>query len=180
VRNGATSLGFTLIELMITLVILAIVITVGVPSFNDFIASQRVRTAASDVMADMAFARAEAIKESRRTVMESLGGAGTWKNGWRICVDMNNDGDCDTADPVRKTTTPVAGRAKVCASPDEAIVFRPDGRVIRATAPTANDGIRVSDDLGDTNASNDRVRLVILGVSGRPSVVVQDGGAACP
>lgn len=179
-RCAIRSAGFTLIELMITLLIMAIVITVGVPSFNEFIASQRVRTTSSDIMADIAFARAEAIKESRRTVMEPLAGANTWKRGWRICVDLNNDGDCDAADPVRKVANPVAGRTRVCAQPDEPISFRPDGRVIRVAAPNVTDGIRVSDDLGDGNVANNRTRLVFLGVAGRPRVEVQDGVVGCP
>lgn len=179
-RRAMRSAGFTLIELMITLVIMAIVITVGVPSFNDFISSQRVRSTASDIVSDIAFARAEAIKESRRTVMEPIAGANTWKRGWRICVDLNNDGDCDAADPVRKVANPVAGRTRVCATPDEPISFRPDGRVIRVTAPSVTDGIRVSDDLGDANAGNNRSRLVFLGPAGRPRVEVQDGVIGCP
>ena len=179
---GITSRGFTLIELMITLVILAIVITIGVPSFNDFIASQRVRTTASDLMADMAFARAEAIKESRRVVMERLSGAtSTWKDGWNICVDLDGNNAC-SAGEVRKSATPLSGRTKMCATTAElndSIIFRPDGRIVRTTAVAATDGILISDDFDDTNTGNNRARLVYLGVSGRPSVEIQDGGAAC-
>ena len=173
------SRGFTLIELMITLVILAVVITIGVPSLSEFVASQHVRTTASDIMADMAFARAEAIKESRVAIMTPINAA-DWKDGWRICVDLDGGGDCDVPGEVRKTATPISGRTKVCATPNEPIVFRPDGRVTRVTAPTATDGIRVSDDLGDAVTTNDKVRLIFLGVSGRPSVAVQDGGTVCP
>lgn len=177
--------GFTLIELMITLVIMAVVITVGVPSFNDFIAGQRVRATASDLMADMAFARAEAIKESRIVVMEPIGGADTWKGGWRICVDLDNGRDCDLPDELRKESTGITGRTQLCAvgAVNAGMLFRPDGRAfIRAgTAPVgAGDGIRISDDLGDATTANDRIRLVHLGVSGRASVEVQDGGTACP
>jgi type IV fimbrial biogenesis protein FimT len=174
-----TSRGFTLIELMITLVILAIVITVGIPSLSDFVAAQRVRTIASDIMADMAYARAEAIKESRVAIMAPINAA-DWKDGWRICIDLDGGNDCDVPGEVRKTATPISGRTKVCATPDEPIVFRPDGRVTRVNAPTAADGIRVSDDLGDAVATNDKVRLIYLGISGRPSVEAQDGGTVCP
>ncbi len=174
--------GFTLIELMITLVILAIVITVGAPSLAGFVASQRVRTTASDLMSDMAFARAEAIKESRRVIMQRLAGAtSTWKDGWNICVDMDGDNAC-SAGEVRKSATPLSGRTKICATTaelDNSIVFRPDGRIVRTTAAAATDGILISDDFDDANADNNRARLVYLGVSGRPSVEIQDGGASC-
>ncbi|MGH8639559.1 MAG: GspH/FimT family pseudopilin, partial [Burkholderiales bacterium] len=139
IMSGCTTCrGFTLIELMITLAILAIVITVGVPSLSDFVASQRVRTTASDIIADMAFARAEAIKESRIAIMAPINAA-NWKDGWRICVDLDGGGDCDVPGEVRKTATPVSGRTKVCATPNAPIVFRPDGRV---SNPNTTDGIR--------------------------------------
>lgn len=174
--------GFTLIELMITLVILGIVLTVGVPSLHEFVGSQRVRTAASDLVADMAFARAEAIKESRRVIMQRLAGAtSTWKDGWNICVDLDGDNTC-SAGEIRKSATPLSGRTKVCATTaelDNNIVFRPDGRIVRTTAVAATDGILISDDFDDSNADNDRARLVYLGVSGRPSVEILDGGARC-
>jgi len=175
--------GFTLVELMATLVIMAIVITIGVPGLTDFIASQRVRTTASDLVADMSLARAEAIKESRQAIMERVAGAtSTWKDGWRICVDINGNGTCDAAE-IRKTTTPVPGRTAVCATTadlDDRIVFRPDGRVLRATAPGAGDGIKVSDDNNDGATSNDRIRLIFLGISGRARMEIQDSvGTVC-
>ena len=184
-----SSVGFTLIELLITLVIAAIVITVGVPSFRDFIANQRVRTTASDLMADMALARAEAIKESRFAVMEPVGES--WKEGWRIWVDVDGDGSRDD-DEVRKVSGPVPGTARLCGSRaelDNPIVFRPDGRAAHAKAGASsitrqtiaaledNDGIKVSD---DTDPSNLRIRLVYIGVSGRAKVEIQDTNSRAP
>lgn len=179
--------GFTLIELMIVLVIAAILITVGVPSFTEFIAGQRVRAATSDIIADVAFARAEAIKESRQAIMERIPGAtGTWKDGWRICVDIDRNGACATSEE-RKVTLPVPGRVKVCshtANFADRVVFRPDGRLVLAAAPGANDGLTLSDDLGDSSAGNDLIRTVSFGISGRPVVLDQDaasnGGVLCP
>lgn len=172
--------GFTLIELMIVLVIAAVLITIGVPSFNEFIAGQRIRTAVSNAVADAAFARAEAIKESRPAIMERLTGAtNTWKDGWRICVDLNRNGVCNAGEE-RKLTQPISGRLKVCANAsdfDTRIVFRPDGRVVRASAPGTNDGLVFSDDMADGNAATDRIRTIVFGISGRPLVINQDGGA---
>lgn len=178
-----TERGFTLVELMATLVIMAIVITIGIPGLTDFIASQRVRTTTSDLVADMALARAEAIKESRQAIMERVAGAtSTWKDGWRICVDLNGNSTCEATE-VRKAATPVPGRTAVCATTadlSDRIVFRPDGRVLRATAPGAGDGIKVSDDNNDSATSNDRIRLIFLGISGRASMEIQDNDTANP
>jgi prepilin-type N-terminal cleavage/methylation domain-containing protein len=179
--------GFTLIELIVTVAIMGVVLTVGVPALSGFIASQRVRTAVSDTAADLAFARAEAIKESRQAIIERLAGAtGTWKDGWRICVDLDRNGSCSNGED-RKVTQALGGRIKVCSTAtefDTRIVFRPDGRVVRASAPGANDGLKVSDDLSDSAASNDYIRSIVIGVSGRPLVIKQDGGSGggtpCP
>ena len=76
----------------------------------------------------------------------------------------------------------LSGRTKMCATTAELgnnIVFRPDGRIVRNTAVAADDGILISDDFDDGNAANNRARLVFLGVSGRPGMQIQDGGASC-
>lgn len=56
--------GFTLTELTATIAIVAIMIALAVPSFNDSIERRRLRGAAEAVEADIQFARMEAIKES--------------------------------------------------------------------------------------------------------------------
>ena len=57
--------GFTLIELMITVVVLAILIAVAVPNMNDAIRKRRIVGAAEAVHAQLQFARSEAIKQSQ-------------------------------------------------------------------------------------------------------------------
>jgi len=83
--------GFTLIELMVTLAVAAILLTVGVPSFRDFIMNNRLISAANEFTAAVNLARSAAIKDQRNAYITS--GAGTnWGAGWRVWVDLNNDG----------------------------------------------------------------------------------------
>ena len=62
--SGRNQIGFTLIELIITVMVLGILAAIAVPSFRDFIAEQRIRTASFDIMAMLTLARSEAIKRN--------------------------------------------------------------------------------------------------------------------
>ena len=59
------SKGFTLVELMVSIAIAVIIITIAIPSFTNFLRNSTVRTQANELAAVMQFARSEAIK--RRT-----------------------------------------------------------------------------------------------------------------
>ena len=74
--------GFTIIELMTTLVILGILVTIAIPSFNDLIVGTRIKGAASDIYGALTFARSEAIKRNANVTVSPLGGQ--WVNGWQV------------------------------------------------------------------------------------------------
>ena len=57
------------------------------------------------------------------------------------------------------------------------IVFRPDGRVVRVGAVTATDGIYVVDTMGDSTPSNDKIRGIQFGFSGRTTMLKLNGTA---
>lgn len=56
--------GFTLIEMMITVVIMAILLAVGAPSFTTFIQNAQIRTAAENLQAGLSLARSEALRRN--------------------------------------------------------------------------------------------------------------------
>jgi len=169
--QGRPAVGFTMIELMIVMVIAAILITLAAPSFNSFVATQLVRSTASDIMSDFALARAQAIENSHRVYFERTGT--TWTNGWRIYVDKNDNGAYDPGEEI-KIFNGLTGNVRVCTNVGDFatdIIFRPDGRVVRTAVPSTNDGIYVIDDMGDTNLNNDKIRGILFGPSGRATVV---------
>lgn len=82
--------GFTLIELMVTLVVLVIALTIGVPSFVTWIKNNRIDTATRTLAGALQLARNEAV--SRQTVI-TVDSGGDWSNGLRIYTDTAANGN---------------------------------------------------------------------------------------
>lgn len=62
--NREKSAGFTLIELMVTLIVLGILAVVALPMYRSFMATQRIKSATFDLMSLITFTRSEAIKRN--------------------------------------------------------------------------------------------------------------------
>ena len=102
--------GFTAIELMVVIAIVAILAALAAPSFKPLIERWRVRTAAEGLQSTIYFARSEAIKRGGNVVLQKLpnntNGCTTasstqyWHCGWYVCEDTNGNGTCTTSEPV--------------------------------------------------------------------------------
>ncbi len=85
--------GFSLLELIVTMAIVAVVLVIGVPSFIELLRSNRVSTLTSRLVTAMNLTRSEAIKTgSRVTLCKSADGAtctgaGGYQQGWIVFVD---------------------------------------------------------------------------------------------
>lgn len=73
-----SSRGFTIIELMITLVIVAVLLAVVVPSFTDLMARRRLEGAATELSTDLQYARTEAISRQRDVALVTAAGGGSY------------------------------------------------------------------------------------------------------
>lgn len=75
--------GFTVIELMVTLAILAIMMGLGVPSFRAFISSQKIKNGSYELMSTLVLARSEAVKRNT-SVTVTPSSSTAWNNGWTV------------------------------------------------------------------------------------------------
>jgi type IV fimbrial biogenesis protein FimT len=138
--------GFTLTELMITILIVAILMAVAAPSFQSIIAGQRIKSATYDMFSTLTFARSEAIKRSANvTVAQASGG---WQNGWTV-----------TAGSVTLSQQEAIQGVAIAASA-VSVTYRQDGRITAAGSQTFAITSSVSAGVSD--------RCVTTEVSGLP------------
>src|SRR5688500_13977701 len=96
-RTARLQSGFTVIELMLAVVILAVVVSIGAPSLQELVLGTRIKNAASDIYGALIFARSEAIK--RGTNVTVTPAAGGWIDGWTVAVGATT---LKQQDPVSK------------------------------------------------------------------------------
>ncbi len=88
--NASDPRGFTLIELMVTLALVAILMVLAVPSFITFQRNSQLTSTANSFLASLSAARAEAMKRQLRTFVIPVDG-NSWSSGWTVFVDVNSN-----------------------------------------------------------------------------------------
>lgn len=85
--------GFTLIELMITLVILAVLLAIAVPSMREFVARKRVEGVAQELVTDLRLLKSQQIQ--RRQFVGILFGANSSMTCYSLFAVGPSDDNCD-------------------------------------------------------------------------------------
>ena len=143
--------GFTLIELMVTLVVLALLLGVAVPGLQTLVAAQRMRAVSYDLVTHLMLARSEALK--RGTEVQVVPAAGGWERGWSVRAGATQLAHHDAPSGLDVTTAPGP------------ITFDLHGRVV-----TADPQVRI----GFTDGT--RSRCISLDPAGRPKTLQEE----CP
>ncbi len=163
--------GFTLIELMVTLSVLAILLTIGIPNLQMFIQNSRLESQSASLMGDLNYARSEAVRLGSPVALcasadgATCSGAAVWETGWVVFNDRNTDGVVDPAELLR--AAPALGGGNTLRAARPLVRFNALGY-----SNAFNDTFSVCDIRGLPNA-----RGVILNNQGR----VRNGNAlGCP
>ena len=96
--------GFSLIELMVTIVLVSLLLTLGVPSFSALLRTISLNTQANNFVATINLARSEAIRRNTAVTLSASSDNLTqhhWEAGWQVWVDNNGNGILDDGELLR-------------------------------------------------------------------------------
>ena len=94
--------GLSLFELLATLVILSILISLAAPSFSRMLAEQRLRQVGTELRVSLSSARSEAVKRNEGVSLIQQGG--DWSSGW--CIEPSTETSC-SSQPIQQFNLPV-------------------------------------------------------------------------
>jgi type IV fimbrial biogenesis protein FimT len=165
-RSRHTAAGFTLIESMVAVSLMAVLLMIAVPSFNNAALGSQLRASANDLAAAAFLARSEAIKRNAVVTLcmsedgESCSVSGGWEQGWAVML---------AGAPLQQFKAAPAG-LKITAGAVTSLSFQPTGAGATAAVFTV---CRATPSVGREE------RVVTIDATGRPWVK-RTAGAACP
>ena len=167
--------GVTLIELLVTLSVVAIIVAVGVPALRDFFAMNQMSAAVNDLVSSLHFARSEAIKREASTTLcpstdwdspdPTCTPLGSLADGWIVVIDPTA-----TAVVVR-THEPLPDRIRLDDDFIDSIDFTAAGLPSNANADNEFN-LLLCDDRGDRDTGGDVAagRWINIRGTGRPRI----------
>ena len=198
-RRSSRLGGFTIVELMITLLVSAILLKVAMPAFSSWIGNVQLRASAESVLSGLNLARAEALRRNAR-VMFTMTGADGGETGWSICQVKAGETGCDDAVPVIQVrdgaeesqrvragattlvslTTPAAYASPLSpgAGMPASVIF--DGRGRPLVAPGWSNAVRFDVRNTGLSAEDERRMVVVLGASGGARLCDPQAGTGDP
>ena len=111
-RRERVPRGFTLIELMASVAIAAVLAAAGLPSYRHWLGQYRLNNQAEFLAGAANAARSEAIRRNLRVTLcksrdaMSCDEDARWEQGWIMFVDRNQNGDLDEGEPLLRVEGP--------------------------------------------------------------------------
>jgi type IV fimbrial biogenesis protein FimT len=194
--------GFTLYELMMTVLIVGVVLTLGLPNFAEFVRNSRMTSTANDLHSAFQLARSESARaKSNITICASANSmtsaadcGGTWDQGYIVFVDTNGDRARSGAGETVLRANPKAADGVSLAIAEDATYFMYAstglGRLDTANNPALS-RVVMCDERGNITAAggSSAARLFVATPLGRATILRDKGmidtalagmGKSCP
>ena len=145
--------GFTLLELLITVGIVALLLIIGIPAFQDFGMSQRMSATINALHSHLSLARNQAIRFNTKVIAcPGTTGAGcleegNWSDGWIVFSDFNDDRQYQTEESLHRVELGMEQVLIHSSSGRHHLRFYPNG-----SAPGSNGSITFCDRRGPSKA----------------------------
>lgn len=173
--------GLTLIELMVTLLVLSIVIGVAIPAFDVMVQNNRITSQVNTLSGTIAFARNASASRPGASVTfcassdsASCSGNATWENGWIVFRDEDGDAAVDAGDDeVLRVHSGLGGgnslRIRGFGGVNSSVTFDDEGMPTLPAGAVAAGTFIVCDDRGAANAE-----ALVVSAAGQVRIV-RDG-----
>jgi len=151
-KTGASN-GFTALELLVTMAIIAILLSAGVPALRDYTWNQRMKAAMDTLQSDLKLARGRAISHNTQTVICPASSAGdcsdrsAWQDGWIVFADLNSDRHRQPVETLIRQTSATEHLSISSSASRSYLRFYPNG-----SAPGSNATILFCDSRGAAHA----------------------------
>ncbi len=105
----ARNRGFTALELIVAMTIVAVLVATGVPTLKSYSANLRMKTAMDSLKMDLVLARRHAVSHNTQTIMcpaltaDVCSTEPIWQHGWIVFTDLNGDRDKQAGEPLLKS-----------------------------------------------------------------------------
>jgi type IV fimbrial biogenesis protein FimT len=156
IERARITAGFTIIELVMTIAIVAVLASLAGPSFREYIAAQRIKNASYDLMVALSFTRSEALK--RNATVEICASGADWASGWIVRL-----GTANCTGTVLRNQDPFNGLVLTNSANLTKLTYGNDGRPTGAT----NFSITLPTSISGVNP-----RCVTIDLSGTPRSTV--------
>ena len=185
--KNRTQTGFTLYELLTTMLIVGVVLAIGVPNMQSFRQNSRMTATANDLHSSFHLARSEAARAKTSITICATADStlvipvcgGELEAGWIVFEDRNGDIFVDANEPVLRRYPAVAGTIVVnTVGPDDYFSFASTGLGrgnVTGTPPLAT--MVLCDDRGNIRGGSGRstARVLVVTPLGRAAVLADEG-----